>query len=286
MGTYAALESVGGQPVELYDFLLGATHYRYTSSDAAVTVPLSATHQYPDALAGTYLPAVLTRANIQATAEDTDGTLTVTLDRDSAVAQLFFFDRFLDGPLNLSVYRYHRAGTPSPDWPPLVTIFQGQVASYDTNADSVSLACTPIQQLVQRTIPTVLAQPLCNHVLFDAGCTLDIASFELAGTVAALSLDGLTVTCVAAATKADGWWTYGYVIGPAGHRVGIVNHVGQALTLLRHFPEGTIAGGDAITLVPGCDRLRDTCLNKFANLVNFLGFHAMPKEDPFKNPIV
>jgi len=62
--------------------------------------------------------------------------------------------------------------------------------------------------------------------------------------------------------------------------------VGQALTLLRHFPEGTIAGGDAITLVPGCDRLRDTCLNKFANLVNFLGFHAMPKEDPFKNPIV
>lgn len=50
------------------------------------------------------------------------------------------------------------------------------------------------------------------------------------------------------------------------------------ITLFLPMPY-TITAGDKIRLVPGCDKLRTTCLNKFANVINFRGFPDLPGDD-------
>ena len=112
--SFAVSESAGGQPVELYVFTLAALTWRYTSGDAAITIPTGAA-------AGTYDPAVITRQAIQGTDESANGQLTVTVGRDLEVAALLYFDRLIRGALTLTVYRYHR-GDVSQE---LVTIFTG-----------------------------------------------------------------------------------------------------------------------------------------------------------------
>ncbi|MGH7635237.1 MAG: phage BR0599 family protein, partial [Gemmatimonadaceae bacterium] len=101
----------------------------------------------------------------------------------------------------------------------------------------------------------------------------------------AMALDGVTLTVTAAAAQADGYFTAGYA-DAGGITLAIIAHVGSTITLVRRFPESSVGVGTAIALVAGCDRTSATCTAKFANLVHFLGFPRMPKDDPFQTPMV
>jgi len=274
--TYAANESTGGEPVELYDFVAAGVHYRYTSSDVAVVITAGAA-------AGTYTPEVLLRNTIQATDENaTNATVQVTVARGTAVAELHAFDRAPDPPMDLTIFRYHRDDADAE----VVVIFSGSVSSVEQVGDTAQLLATPEESVMTRTIPTRHLQVLCNHFLFDTGCTLVAADFAVAGTLGRVSFDGLTLTITAAGSHPDQYFTLGYLVALDGTTRAIAAQVGDQITLVQRLPEGTWAIGDAVTLYPGCDRLYTTCRDKFANVPNFFGFPFIPRDDPFRTAMV
>jgi hypothetical protein len=117
----------------------------------------------------------------------------------------------------------------------------------------------------------------CSWILFGRGCGLDVVSDT--GTLA--SIDGsdskkVTITghstpaAVPGATPGNTWHR-GY-LERDGIRVGIREWDAAAPTIFflhRRVPAAWV--GQTVTLVAGCDKSRDTCNGRFANLANFGG---------------
>lgn len=139
------------------------------------------------------------------------------------------------------------------------------------------MTCIPIQQAIQRKVPRWLYQTQCNHMLYDANCTVNPAAFTFAGHLTAIV--GQTVTVPEAAAKPDGYYNGGYLHD--GETFAFIQtHTGTQLVLLALSPKLVV--GDAVTLTAGCDRTRGTCVAKFNNLANFMGFPYIPDKNPYQ----
>ena len=129
-------------------------------------------------------------------------------------------------------------------------------------------------------------QSACSADLGDARCGVALASnaYTAAGAVAAT--DGRLSITATLPGYASGWFVNGRVTFASGANAGLHAQVkehrsdgtGQSLTLWSPLVR-PITVGDAFTAVAGCNKRFDTCLNKFANAVNFRGFPHMPGND-------
>lgn len=191
--------------------------------------------------------------------------------------------------------------------------------------------------ILNRQVPPFSIQTACRHSLFDASCTLNVATF----TSSAVSLDSsstslylnLTIParvnstpysvgnlvdianviymCTTAGTTAssaptfnnsrgavttdgtakwtsmNGAYVLGYVKFTGGQNSGLAATVKamalsatnlQQLQLIKPliFP---VAGGDALQLIPGCDKTIATCQNVYNNLINFAGQPFVPNPE-------
>jgi uncharacterized phage protein (TIGR02218 family) len=127
-------------------------------------------------------------------------------------------------------------------------------------------------------VPGRLMQPACSNTLFDAGCTLNQASFATAKVLAGGSTQSLLVPSVAF-SQADGYFTLGQAFCTSGANVDLIatikSHAGGQIQL--HVPLPLpVAPGDGFTFYPGCDKLQATCNTKFSNLINFGGEPYVP----------
>jgi uncharacterized phage protein (TIGR02218 family) len=143
-------------------------------------------------------------------------------------------------------------------------------------------------ELRRKGINAVFQRP-CRHSLYHSqagyGCGVNIASFRVAGTVTAISLNTLTIS--AASSYAAGYFSGG-VFEWNGKRQFIVSHSGSTIVLLGPVPGFAAAqagGNQAVTIAPGCDLSRATCASRFNNLANFGGF-SWADETPFDGKTV
>jgi len=85
-------------------------------------------------------------------------------------------------------------------------------------------------------------------------------------------------------TQADGYYDDGVVTFTEGPNVGLTFEIhrykssNDEIVLWTQAPFD-ITAGERVTVVVGCDRIKDTCLTKFDNLDNFGGFPWMPGPD-------
>jgi len=130
-------------------------------------------------------------------------------------------------------------------------------------------------------------QRSCDAVLGDARCGVDLglSVHRGAGTVIAV-LDDQRFLASGLGAFARGWFAHGALLWTAGANAGTRGHVkahdrnADADALSLWLPSGrAIAAGDAFTVTAGCDKRPQTCAEKFANLINFRGFHLMPGDD-------
>jgi len=136
----------------------------------------------------------------------------------------------------------------------------------------------------RKGLVAVMQRP-CRHALYHGdpgeGCGLNIADFETSASATAAS--GVTVTVTEAGDQPDGYYTGG-VITYDSQRQMILSHTGTALVLIATLPgledEVTAWGSATVKLAPGCDLTRDTCNDRFDNIVNFGGFPWMG-DNPF-----
>ncbi|MDR3494079.1 MAG: DUF2163 domain-containing protein [Ancalomicrobiaceae bacterium] len=130
-------------------------------------------------------------------------------------------------------------------------------------------------------------QHRCDADLGDGRCGIDLASagYRGSGTIVAVesrtrfSSDGL-------GTFAAGWFQRGRLGFASGANAGSAFEVkihrladGIAQFELWQPAAAAIAVGDAFVVSAGCDKLIDTCDQRFGNALNFRGFPHIPGSD-------
>jgi hypothetical protein len=133
-------------------------------------------------------------------------------------------------------------------------------------------------RMMSRRLPVLTASRTCPHILYDANCRVNRATYTIATTVA--FINGRTIDVASMAGKDDQWARDGELVHvKTGERIPVVNQIGTRLTLQSPIPD--ILDGDAVTVSAGCAHDVITCRLKFQNQVNFGGLPQLPNNNPF-----
>lgn len=253
--------TASGQPFELYLFEGTGVSESLTSHDAEIDYLL---HQF--------LPATISRTEIDKSAEVTTGQIKVYLPSDHPVARLFV-PYLPTSPIALTIYGGH-VGDPD-----IFVVFSGSVASGHFT-DQCELVCNSDEYRLQSSVPRIPYQSPCAHIFGDVNCGVDLGSVTYTGTVAAISADGTQVT-VTEFDPLPHSLRAGYFKRGNDLRM-IVDHTGDVITLISGIADLEI--GDACFGTAGCQHTYSDCAS-FLNVSNFLGFDLIPLLNPFDGSV-
>lgn len=168
-----------------------------------------------------------------------------------------------------------------PNWGDPVTgtinRFSGKVTSIgDIGGSTAVFSAASWLILLGVKMPPNVYQSGCMHMVYDAGCTLNPASFAGSGTISGNT--GLVLHTNLSQTT--GYYSQGRLVITSGANSGLQRTVrlgqsGGDMTLTNSFP-APIAPGTTFTAYPGCDLTHPTCLSKFNNQVHFKGTPFVP----------
>jgi uncharacterized phage protein (TIGR02218 family) len=159
-----------------------------------------------------------------------------------------------------------------------ITLFHGNVSDSTADQAHAEFNIKSRKELFNIPFPYLTYQPGCQWPLYGAGCTLNPASFAVAGSVSAGSGALLLNTSL---TQVDQYFSQGYITFTSGANVGVTRGIRQYVNasgqILLWIPlPNTPALGDTFNAYPGCDKLQSTCSGKFGNLGNFGGYPNIP----------
>ena len=254
-----------GSVLELYEFVLGLETFRFTSFQRDVV------------WSGlTYIATTISRSKTGASIEDVAGQVTITTTIDNPVAAKFIPN--VPGSVgSVRILRAHINDLAEET----VLNFEGFIANVTLDGElEAKILCNPNTKIFDRAAPRFTYMGLCNHILYDARCKVDISLFDFTGLVSAVSGNDITVN--GASGLGAGFFVGGFARFPAGSTEDarmILGQSGDTMTLLLPFAE-TILGSD-IDLFAGCDHSLATCDTKFAAVLNYGGFPFVPRKNPF-----
>ncbi len=242
---------------------------------------------------GTFLPTQIAHQDIIRSLRPQDVKAEVSIAFEAG-SLLHDFDRQrLFGPLVLRIWKCD----PDDVAATRKQLFSGQVVSVLPEGNLYRVTAKP--GILDRKIATWTYGPRCNVTVFSQLCGLAEDDFDSAATLlpTSLSPDGKTVTLEDAAgwggsTYDEGWFAGGMLrtgSGRPGSGVGKqivtimtseMDGTDLVLTLQRPlWPDMIAGGGQAVQLLPGCDRQASTCQDKFDNFAPATagrGFRGMP----------
>jgi uncharacterized phage protein (TIGR02218 family) len=143
---------------------------------------------------------------------------------------------------------------------------------------TVVLTVNDYRSLFLISMPLHFYQAQCRHMLGDAGCTINLASFGVSGVAGAGSTQSMIVAPLLGAPGGSGTYTLGTVKFTSGLNAGyqqtVTSWQAPNLRMTQPFPFA-VAPGDTFTAYPGCDWQMSTC-SAFNNIANFGGFPYIP----------
>ncbi|MGH6811311.1 MAG: DUF2163 domain-containing protein [Methylocella sp.] len=157
-----------------------------------------------------------------------------------------------------------------------VILFKGRIGTIDSiGRTTAQVTVNSDLVLLDLQMPRNVYSPSCLHVLYDSGCGLVKSAFAQAGSVGS----GSTVSVINW-TGASNNFIQGSLTFSSGLNAGVSVNVKDAdpgVGLVLSYPLYNVpATNDAFTVYFGCDHTLNTCINKFANKVNFRGFPFLP----------
>ncbi len=128
---------------------------------------------------------------------------------------------------------------------------------------------------------------LCDAELGDTRCTKDVSAVPFLRATTITRLVGSAQFAVLALNAPDtDWFSEGTVQWVDGENVGQTHRISQYFQdgaedvfTLAELPVRPIAVGDAISVVSGCNKSIDHCVDRFSNILNFRGCPFMPGND-------
>ncbi len=270
--TFAAQETSreSGQVLELYTFIFGQEIFRFTSFQRDIVWQGFA-----------YTSEPLSRTDAEASVEDSAGQVTITLPLDNPVPAKFIQN--LPGTVgSVRILRAH-ANDPAEE---VLVLFDGFVAnvSFDGELES-KILCNPNTKVFNRAAPRFTYLGLCNHILYDERCKVNIGAFTFTGLVSAVVANDITVNGAGAVGLSD-HFVGGFARFPAGTQNDarmILAQAGDVMTLL--LPFAADVNGADIDLFAGCDHSLATCDTKFAAVLDYGGFPFVPRKNPFNTTL-
>lgn len=242
----------GSAPVQLITLTTATESYRYTTWHSFFTYD-----------GNTYAPIAAGRSALKIVPQGESGSLELTLPATDP----FVVSQILGTPepqilLDLVVAeREDGAGLSFGIW---------KVASGTIEGDDCTIRGASLMDVAWKTeIPSERMRKTCNHILFDEGCDVDPADFDLAATIA--SINGRVIAVSTVGGNPGQWFRYGKIRRVSdGQERTILDQVGTNLIVSHPFK--ALAVGNAVTLFAGCDLEPETCRDKFDNVINFSGF--------------
>lgn len=264
-----------GQPIHLFRFALGPLEWRFTNSDAAVTIG-----------GFEYVPAAISRGPIRESAERAKNAVIITMacaldpatsDRPATQG---FAEIWRPYPPSDRVFitcmSMHRGDTE------VAVEWMGHVAQPEFTDTSLKLTCEPTLARRRAKGGGRRIQRACEVTLYGKGlgqCNLPKEPFAVPATVASVS--GLLVTAPELATSSfpleGGFieWTL-----PSGlvERRTIMSHAGAVIEL--DYGAAALVAGLGFTAYPGCAHTWSACEAR-GNTDNYGGFLYLPTKNPW-----
>lgn len=257
------------KPRALYEFRFGPNVWRYASGEGDLVLPGL----------GTYASVAISDGGIAQTGNPQSDDVTVTLPRNTPVANLF-----ATVPPSETVYLTMRRTNIGATEAPVVWI--GTVkASKIVDLNSVEFTCLMIASSFDRQGLRLGWQRTCPHALYDRNCRVDPEAWAI--QVPIESITGSEIYSSVISGLANARFTGGFVkwttaLGTIERRA-IDEHQGSRFSILEST--AGLQVGMTIAAYPGCPRNTDGCLS-FNNLSNYGGFPHMPGQSPFDgNPV-
>jgi uncharacterized phage protein (TIGR02218 family) len=125
--------------------------------------------------------------------------------------------------------------------------------------------------------------PSCDTDLGSSRCTVNLAPLTFSDTLTSV-VSQTSIVSSGLAGKGTDYFVGGLFTLNAGDNSGISKEIKSyntatgAFTFQEAFPYSLIPG-QSVTTVAGCDKSRDTCKNRFNNIINFQGFPDIPGID-------
>lgn len=159
------------------------------------------------------------------------------------------------------------------------TVFAGVVAEVDPLDDAVVITANDYRSLLTTQMPLHFFGGGCRWTLFDAGCTLNAASFVTSTTARTGSTQTNIVTSgLTPPAGSSGTFQLGKVVFTSGNNSGFAATVtswdGTNLALMSPLPFA-VTVGDAFNVYPGCRKTIADCV-AFNNKINFGGQSFIP----------
>lgn len=264
---------------ELYRFVEGSNVWTLTSSDSPEIYDAGQGEEI-------YQPSTIGRNEVESKNELSRANLEVSLDIDNAMARRWM-RQIIDDVVSLTVFGYEEGD--------VSVIWKGRLVSVKPDISQIVLIFESIFTSLRRSGLRKKYQRACPHVLYGRGCFLNKDDWAVFSAMPAISADGTTVAVPQAAAFQDGYFSAGMLQAPDGTFRFITGHQGGTVKLIRPidslneafansgygFNCGNYYGGISVNIYPGCDRSKETCKNKFANLLNYGGFAFIPLKNPF-----
>jgi uncharacterized phage protein (TIGR02218 family) len=258
-----------GQPVELYDFSLGSTRYRYTSDPIDVVY-----------LTNTYAAIPISRGRLSVSKEEQNGDrIEITMPASDVFPQQYV-SSVPGKKATLTLTRYHR-NDPAQEG---VIVFKGTVATirFVDEAVTAKLTVIPVTAAESRPIPRMCYSNLCNHMLYDVLCGIGETAAAWQKTFNCTSASANTITVPGAGACGADFFEGGFVNCDGDYRL-VVDQSGDNLVLFTPFSLSPV--GKSVKCNAGCKHRVEDCRDKFSNIANYGGFPFVPLKNPFESGI-
>lgn len=261
------------KPKELYRFVEGSSIWTVTSADSSEVYN-----------GETYVPVTIGRSEAESKNELSRANIQITVDLDNEMGRRWLRN-VLDEVVSLTVF--------SKDGAEVSVVWKGRLSSVRPEETAITLIFESIFTSLRRPGLRAKYQRSCPHALYGRGCFLNKNDWAITGAVTNVS--GNDVVIPVADTYPDGHFTAGMIEAPDGTLRFIVAHTGNSFRLIRPLDPlsedfsrsgyglgyGEFYGALTVRFFPGCDRTKETCLNKFNNIDNMGGFPFIPIKNPF-----
>ena len=266
-----------GRPREVYDFVRGGQHWRFTSNSETISTNV-----------GVFQAIFISRSTIELTPDLNRDSITITMDKGEDVPALFKYGSPAE-VVSVTIYRVNEVFTDEGEssFPnPAEVIWAGRILSVRWTAAAAELNCEPSATSLKRIGLRRLWQRTCPHVLYDPrSCKVAKAPFVHQAVVDSISGNDIVVSSTG---HADGWFSgglleWGNAVDSTFEQRMIRSHVGNTLTLTYAIP--SLTPGQAVSITAGCKHTTDDCAGKFSNSDNYGGCPFIPEAHPFGTTI-
>jgi hypothetical protein len=158
--------------------------------------------------------------------------------------------------------------------------FVGVVADIEVWKEAITLTIVSQLHRLEPAWPPFVFQPSCRWRLFDAGCTLDPAAFQVAGTALAGSTPNIILNSL---TNPAGYFSLGQILFMSGQNAGLRRSIQASLPfgVAGGYVNAVLADGPLayyrLNDAPGTNPVIDSSGNGFnASVIGGVGLGATP----------